>query len=130
MAEIIALGCSAANSPTVGRSGSASERFAVFTASARSLPSLMYSIDEDRSGHWWTFQKRLLADIGVPRFAERDLWNIARDRLHWLDVGRHNHLAPFLGFVGDEFAEISAGCPAVDALVVPHSCSHCFERSI
>src|SRR5262245_64281756 len=24
-----------------------------------------------------------------------------------LDVGRHNHLAPFLGFVGDEFAEIS-----------------------
>ena len=79
----------------------------VFTASARSLPSWMYSIDEDRSGHWWTFQKRLLADIGVPRFAERDLWNIARDRLHWLDVGRHNHLAPFLGFVGDEFAEIS-----------------------
>src|SRR5262249_33943783 len=30
-----------------------------------------------------------------------------RDRLHWLDVGRHNHLAPFLGFVGDELAEIS-----------------------
>ena len=24
-----------------------------------------------------------------------------------LDVGRHNHLAPFLGLVGDEFAEIS-----------------------
>ena len=71
MAEIIALGCSAANSPMVGRSGSASERFAVFTASARSLPSLMYSIDEDRSGHWWTFQKRLLADISAPRFAER-----------------------------------------------------------
>jgi hypothetical protein len=43
--------------PTVGRSGSASERFAVFTASARSLPSLMYSIDEDRSGHWWTPHK-------------------------------------------------------------------------
>src|SRR5215831_18269815 len=40
-------------------------------------------------------------------FAERQLWNIARDRLHWLDVGRYNHLAPFLGFVGDEFAEIS-----------------------
>src|SRR5262245_21092190 len=30
-----------------------------------------------------------------------------RDRLHWLDVGRHNHLAPFLDFVGDEFTEIS-----------------------
>src|SRR5262245_30739333 len=28
------------------------------------------------------------------------LWNIARDRLHWLDVGRPDHLAPFLGFVG------------------------------
>src|SRR5262249_60858088 len=41
-----------------------------------------------------------------PPFAERALWNIARDRLHWLDVGRDNHLAPFLGFVGDEFAEI------------------------
>src|SRR5262245_63792311 len=41
------------------------------------------------------------------RFAERALWNIARDRLPWLDVGRYNHLAPFLGFVGDEFAEIS-----------------------
>src|SRR5215475_1017143 len=35
------------------------------------------------------------------------LWNIARDRLHWLDVGRHNHLAPFLDFVGDELAAIS-----------------------
>ena len=34
------------------------------------------------------------------------LWNIARDRLHWLDVGRHNHLAPFLGFVGNERPEI------------------------
>src|SRR5215472_14562258 len=93
-------------SPTVGRSGSASEHFAVFTASARSLPSLMYSIDEDRSG-LGRLTKCLLADISAPRFAERDLWNIARDRLHWLDVGRHNHLAPFLGFVGDELAEIS-----------------------
>src|SRR5262245_51494980 len=43
----------------------------------------------------------------MGRRSERQLWNIARDRLHWLDVGRHNHLAPFLGFVGDEFAEIS-----------------------
>ena len=34
------------NSPTVGTSGSASERVAVVTASARSLPALMYSIDE------------------------------------------------------------------------------------
>src|SRR5262245_63755926 len=37
------------------------------------------------------------------------LWNIARDRLHWLDVGRPDHLAPFLGFVGDEFPEFSGG---------------------
>src|SRR5262249_12343676 len=34
------------------------------------------------------------------------LWNIARDRLHWLDVGRPDHLAPFLGFVGDQLAEL------------------------
>src|SRR5262249_29473578 len=33
-------------SPTVGMSGSASERVAVVTASARSLPALMYSIDD------------------------------------------------------------------------------------
>src|SRR5215475_113354 len=32
-------------SPTVGISGSASERIAVVTAKARSLPALMYSID-------------------------------------------------------------------------------------
>jgi len=32
-------------SPTVGMSGSASERAAVVTASARSLPALIYSID-------------------------------------------------------------------------------------
>src|SRR5262249_18521805 len=32
--------------PTVGTSGSASERVAVVTASARSLPALMYSIEE------------------------------------------------------------------------------------
>ena len=33
------------NSPTVGMSGSASERAAVVTANARNLPALMYSID-------------------------------------------------------------------------------------
>src|SRR5438128_1743929 len=36
-------------SPTVGMSGSASERVAVVTASARSLPALMYAIDEGTS---------------------------------------------------------------------------------
>src|SRR5262249_28057365 len=34
-------------SPTVGKSGNASERADVVTASARSLPPLTYSIDED-----------------------------------------------------------------------------------
>ena len=33
------------NSPTVGTSGRTSERVAVVTASARSLPALIYSID-------------------------------------------------------------------------------------
>ena len=39
------------NSPTVGMSGSASERVAVVTASARSLPALMYSIDAPGGEH-------------------------------------------------------------------------------
>src|SRR5262245_24976485 len=47
------------------------------------------------------------ARTGTRHSPNETLWNIARDRLHWLDVGRHNYLAPFLGFVGDEFAEIS-----------------------
>src|SRR5262249_33734181 len=34
--------------------------------------------------------------ISLPR----TLWSLR------LDVGRHDHLAPFLGFVGDELAEI------------------------
>src|SRR5262249_54291916 len=48
-----------------------------------------------------------LSDFTTSTSPNGTLWNIARDRLHWLDVGRHNHLAPFLGFVGDELAEIS-----------------------
>ena len=38
------------NSPTVGMSGSASERVAVVTASARSLPALINPIDETAVG--------------------------------------------------------------------------------
>src|SRR5215475_10139960 len=38
-------------------------------------------------------------------FAERDLWNASRGSLH-LDVGGPDHLAPFLGFLGDELAEV------------------------
>ena len=40
---------------------------------------------------------------------QRDLWNIdpTADRASLrLDVGGPDHLAPFLGFVGDELAEI------------------------
>src|SRR5262252_3445376 len=54
--------------------------------------------------HRWMSQKCLLADISAPRFAERVLRNIrpgSRGSLR-LDVGRPDHLAPFLGFVGDE----------------------------
>ena len=39
----------------------------VFTASARSLPSLMYSIDEDRADIGGRLTKCLLADISAPR---------------------------------------------------------------
>src|SRR5262249_31290429 len=46
-----------------------------------------------------------IVTAGPPLFAERTLWNIARDRLHWLDVGRPDHLAPLLGFAGDELAQ-------------------------
>src|SRR5262249_45760526 len=63
-------------SPTVGRSGSASERFAVFTASARSLPSLMYSIDEDRSGHWWGVSKVSLGGHQRPAIRGTGFRNI------------------------------------------------------
>src|SRR5262249_22938216 len=42
------------------------------------------------------------------RFAERALWNIGATRmaLFGLDVGRPDHLAPLLGFVGDELAKV------------------------
>src|SRR5262249_60937076 len=47
-----------------------------------------------------------LAEFGARRFAKRTLRHMALP-LQSDDVGRRNHLAPFLGFVGDEFAEIS-----------------------
>src|SRR5262249_14878375 len=58
------------------RSSSASERFAVFTASARSLPSLMYSIDEDRSGHWWGVSKVSLGGHQRPAIRGTGFRNI------------------------------------------------------
>src|SRR5215813_5357147 len=74
------------NSATVGMSGSASERVAVVSDSARSLPALMYSIEEDRSGHWWTPQKccwRTSAPRGSPNGRS---WNIGPLDLIRLDV--------------------------------------------
>src|SRR6516225_10579306 len=40
------------------------------------------------SGHRWTSQKCLLADISAPRFAERDLWNT------WSGLPDHSALRP------------------------------------
>jgi hypothetical protein len=47
-ADAVPLGCLMVGqkSPTVGMFGNASERVAVVTASARSLPTLIYSMDE------------------------------------------------------------------------------------
>src|ERR1700730_17596505 len=35
-----------------------------------------------------------------------NLWNIVRDRLHRLDVGRPDHFGPVLSLVGDEPAKV------------------------
>ena len=41
-------------------------------------------------------------------FAQRDLWNVGAlaTRLLRLDIGRPDHLAPLLGFLSDELAEV------------------------
>src|SRR5262249_50913566 len=53
-------------------------------------------------------QKALLADISAPRFAKRDLWNIrAFPASVRLDAGELDHLAPLLGFLSDQLAEVS-----------------------
>src|SRR5262245_44069630 len=39
-------------------------------------------------------------------FAEREVMEYRPDRLLRLDVGGPDHLAPLLGFVGDELAEV------------------------
>jgi hypothetical protein len=43
---------------------------------------------------------------GVMEFAERKAMEFPRANLLGLDVGRPDHLAPLVGFVGDELAEI------------------------
>jgi hypothetical protein len=42
----------------------------------------------------------------APPFAYRDVMGYRRVRSFRLDVGRSDHLAPFLGFVGEELAEL------------------------
>src|SRR5262249_54525074 len=43
--------------------------------------------------------------MSAPLFAERDLWNILGGLLRF-DVGGTYHLAPLLGFICDELAEV------------------------
>src|SRR5262245_5673145 len=53
-----------------------------------------------------------LADISAPRFAERDVMEYRPDSGSAslrLDAGRLDHLAPFLGFVGDQLAKVGRG---------------------
>ena len=51
---------------------------------------------------------RPVSGTAFARFAERELWNISgsQSALLRLDVGRPDHLAPLLSFVGDELAEV------------------------
>ena len=42
----------------------------------------MYSIDEDRSGHWWTPHKVRVGRNQHPAFAERVIWNIRLGLVH------------------------------------------------
>ena len=51
----------------------------------------------------------LIARDKIARFAERDLWNMGATRmaLLGLDVGRPDHLTPFLGFLSRQLPEFS-----------------------
>jgi len=46
---------------------------------------------------------------GSVGFSGRRLYGRLEVRLFWIDIGRPNHLAPFLEFVGDELAEVGGG---------------------
>src|SRR5262249_54906386 len=55
----------------------------------------------------WRELMHCTASPSARDFAERDLWNVGRgSALLHLDVGRPDHLAPLLGFVGDKLAEV------------------------
>src|SRR5215813_10910402 len=74
-------------------------------------------------------QKCLLADISAPRFAIRDLWNVAAETTGsiCLDACELHHLAPLLGFVGDEPAEVSGRHRHRHATQIGEPC---FDRGI
>src|SRR5262245_34321467 len=71
----------------------------------------MYSINEDRADIGGRLTKCVLAEISAPRFAKRNVIessfrSSAETSSLRLDVGGPDHLAPFLGVVGDELAEL------------------------
>src|SRR5215813_8354929 len=79
-------------------------------ATQHSLPSGRYSLlgpdfhRLDRTSFAW----RTHSITSSPLFAERNVMECRRDDdgLFRLDVGRPDHLAPFLGFVGDELSKV------------------------
>jgi hypothetical protein len=51
----------------------------------------------------------IASSSGIRDFAERESWNIGGSRIAAsvrLDVGCPDHLAPLLGFIGDQLAEV------------------------
>src|SRR5258705_9078385 len=51
-------------------------------------------------------------------FSYRNLWNITPQVLLRFDICKLDHLGPFLGFVGDEFAEVGRRTPKYRAVQV------------
>jgi len=58
----------------------------------------------------WAIGLQTFATGSLPRsgLVQRDLWNVAAETTGsiCLDAGELHHLAPLLGFVGDELAEL------------------------
>jgi hypothetical protein len=78
------------------------------TWSERTAVLDVLSIDEDRSGHRWTPQKCILADISAAR-PQNGIYGIFESGLPVsvrFDAHELHHLAPFFGFVGNELAKV------------------------
>src|SRR6516225_68165 len=65
----------------------------------------MEPINPNRTGRWTRVCSLDHLVYGHQPFAERDLWNILGGLLRF-DVGGTYHLAPLLGFICDELAEV------------------------